>query len=166
MAAADIKRGCSGTISALIAGTKTQIAELDASGFCKNKRKADNCRAQARSMIEACAQAMWNDRWDHRISPVCLQKPDAPRRGVNYFRWTQVIEGLPNGQGSLKDRIEYNTCCLGNRGPGNFLVNLSWFARGDRGCSRGGLIYEGYEVNCRQMRQAGLCGAPRRTSGR
>jgi len=172
-AAAQMKRGCSGAIRMSSAPTGSIVlANMDASGFCKNRRHANDCRKAARRAIDNCAGALWDARWSHAIPAACTTRPGGGRAGMNYFRWTQIIVSLPHGD-SLKDRIEHNVCCGGGGRSDTYQARICWYTNGDTGCvpssggfssSGGGTFSSSYGVKCAELRAAGLCGTARRTN--
>ncbi len=174
-AQADIKRGCNGTISMNSYPTGVVVlADMDASGFCRNRARANDCRRAARRKLDDCARSLWDSRWTYQIPRACTTPPSNPRSGMNYFRWTQILVDLPNGADSLKDRVEYNVCCQPNPQFNTFQAAIFYTTNGQKGCAQ----FEGvlgssnredltteYTVRCRELRRQGLCPTGRRTSG-
>ena len=177
-AAADIVRGCAGTVfvSDLPAGSSSfvmDILELDASGRCSGVSTANNCRILARLALFECYDALWAERNTHEIPAAC--RPDTgDSNRVNWTRFPGIYLSLPGGQNSWIDRVRHEACCNPSQ-FGDVTVFIGWTSSGDTGCDgqtspvfdggAGGAINPSYTLDCTAQRLRGICGSvPQRTS--
>lgn len=172
---ADITRGCNVVIfssNSNFVPTHRTLAEIKTQGSCRNKSEANKCRSRAYNAGKSCVNDLWAARWTHSV-PLSCKTLSGGRTGARLV-WNGIIAQLPNGNNSLKDRIEFESCCRADRLQGSDTVHVKWVATGDKGCgpSRsgnksffGGSTFEAeYGVNCTSLREAGLCGTPTRTN--
>lgn len=162
-----IRRGCAGTIllkpvtNVPLPAGRTVMARMDSSRVCN---RPDNCRLDAYKAIRACVSDMWQLRWQHKLPASCQTTSRASGRSHFTFGWAQNFSGLPNGQNSMKDRIEARVCCQNPRPQESYRVQVHWNSGGDSGCggsrsSKGTEQFiSNYDINCPALRQNGLCG--------
>lgn len=176
LAEADISRSCPFSIFVIHKDLPTEtVAKIDTIGFCKNKFKANECRSNAYNAGKRCISDLWAARWTHSLPPSCASRLLDGGRPAARLVW-QGILNLPNGQNSLKDRIEYSACCRSNsqQSPGTVIVK--WEGSGGPGCGPykhkwpkdrfygTADISSDYGIDCDAVRKAKVCGdlTPRR----
>jgi hypothetical protein len=152
-------RSCSGTLAA-----GTSIAKINGEGTCKNKAHANDCRANARNAIVACAKALYADRGsDAKLPAACLGGRGAK---TAVLQWNQVILGIRGD--NIADRVRWNECCrTQNNSNADKSVEVKLTVVGDKGCGgtkTGSKTYRSSVdvgpifFNCQKQRQKGLCG--------
>lgn len=172
---ADITRGCSVVIFASNSNftpTHRTLAEIKTQGACNSRAKANTCRSRAYGAAKSCTSDLWAARWNHTLPSSC-NNLGSGRTGAKLI-WNGIISQLSNGQNSLKDRIEFESCCRSDWLRSKDTVHVRWLATGDKGCGPhktgqksfygGGDFARQYGINCAALRTAGICGKPTRTN--
>lgn len=175
LAHADITRGCAITIyssNPAFSPEHKTLATIKTQGACQNRAKANQCRTRAYNAGKSCANDLWAARWTHTVPQSCNNLSGA-RTGAR-LQWNGIFAKLPNGNNSLKDRIEHEACCRADGLKTTGTVLVTWVARGDKGCGPfrskpksffgGAALAADYGVNCTTLVKAGLCGTPTRTN--
>ena len=166
-ATAEIFRGCRGYIQVSTARAGAfRLAELDASGFCRNTAAANRCRNRASDRITSCAEALVNDMDSSALPEECQQIRRSDTR-VNWFYWGGVDDiPWPSEPPSGYDRVARHACCRPDMTME--VVTIEFVARstGETACHRTvPLIFstfvgppESLEVNCAAEVARGICG--------
>ncbi|PQA87112.1 hypothetical protein [Hyphococcus luteus] len=189
-ARADIHRGCSGSVQSSAvawinkagehikrgnqeAAPSELIVDLEGRGFCKRRTQSEQCRHDARDAIKACANWIWDHRWNttlgERIAGCVTEFRGGPRRQGKIEDWARASEPDVNLYGDIKRTIEYNSCCVQRAHAREvwsrvFLsigtTNTSSFAT-VLDCSHSEDFSGDYHSDCTKLRAEGLCGAGR-----
>lgn len=184
----DITRGCKGEfIITLVEGVNsrggpvtglggTTIEEFEGRGACASRIKANDCRRRAQDNIFRCASDIWNDRWnligapddnrpDHVLPAICRGEVTGARKvGFKINQYGKATD--------IKYAMEYAACCQRWPKARSLSVALHVHSSGDKGCGGKPLgplddadasfrtLQESYGIDCRRLRQKGMCGVP------
>lgn len=153
-AAADISRGCAGTVFIETEGGGAPLATIDGRGFCKNRLHANECRERARKAIVACVRDLWANRNAARLPASCTVHGGG--RPSARLTW---LPGTPARLSSFNNRLTWNACCKLRPNANGLAYSVRAGIVGDKGCSAGFPI-EGSitQVQCANLRANGFCG--------
>lgn len=163
---ADITRSCSADVYVGINGTSSiaSIGSIAGRGSCKNKSKANECRAVAREQIDRCVDGMWRDRQKNALAPECTSLSAGSGRDGAKLAWEVAYPIAEPAR--LTARMAYQTCCKLRPDAGKIKVHISGNITGDKNCGtekvgndqyRSHFELQTYDMNCDAWRAQGIC---------
>ena len=167
--AADITRGCTASVNVVVIApgpmSWDDLGAIEGRGSCKNTLQANDCRARARSALDACRKDMWANRQTNAIPYSCTSLvANSSRAGakLTYAGIAAIAE--PN---RLMARAARSACCKLRPNSDKISIQIEGAIVGDKKCAANKVgndryqeeyAFPRYEMSCKAWRDQGICG--------